>query len=328
MTTYIQPTGKALRVSVVVITWNRPEHVRECLTHLYQMAESPHEVLVVDASSDSRTKAEVDAFPDARLISFPGGAGHMTRSRNKALLHVTGDVVAYLDDDAYVRPGWLAGLVQTYTESDAWAVAGRTCDQGTEKNSPGLVGLLLPSGDLTGNFHQDTEKTVDIDHGIGANMSFRREALALLGGFRDDYPGSALREDTDIFLRLKRLGYRSVFTPRATVDHVGAPHVKGRRFDWRYQFWAHHNHVLLLCRYGGFMNRQLVGWSVRSMRRSFSMVEPGNVRSLTRPVVAVSAVILGLVSALRSHSRDTQVVRIDAAGIRIRKALFAGVGTR
>ena len=91
-------------------------------------------------------------------------------------------------------------------------------------------------------------------------MAFRRSVLAELGGLRDDFTGVAVREDTDLFLRVRALGYRAVFTPHAVVDHVGAPHVRGRRFDYRYIYSARRNHVLLLARNFGLCSPELRRW--------------------------------------------------------------------
>src|SRR3954468_2940241 len=142
------------RVSVVIVSWCRPAYVRSCLEHLARLSSRPGEVVVVDASTDDRTAAVVHDFPWALRVPFPGGAGHMTTSRNVALLHVTGDIVAFIDDDANVRPDWLRGLLSEFADPGIGAVAGRTCNgfPGEESQGADAIGRLLPTGDLTGNF--------------------------------------------------------------------------------------------------------------------------------------------------------------------------------
>ena len=62
------------------------------------------------------------------------------------------------------------------------------------------IGRLLPDGRLTGFFGADPGRIIDVNHGIGANMAFRRHVLGRLGGFRDDFRGiGGVREDTDVF---------------------------------------------------------------------------------------------------------------------------------
>src|SRR5919201_395019 len=102
--------GEPPKVSVVIVSWCRPGYVRSCLAHLAELTPRPDEVVLVDASPDDRTAAVVKDFPWVLHVAFAGGAGHLTASRNIGLLHVTGDVIAFIDDDAYVRGGWLAAI--------------------------------------------------------------------------------------------------------------------------------------------------------------------------------------------------------------------------
>src|SRR5919201_5934053 len=108
--------GEPPKVSVLIVSWCRPEYVRACLAHLTELTARPDEVVVVDASGDDRTAAVVNDFPAVVRIPFAGGAGHLTRSRNVGLLHVSGDVIAFIDDDAYVRDGWLTAMLAAFAD--------------------------------------------------------------------------------------------------------------------------------------------------------------------------------------------------------------------
>jgi GT2 family glycosyltransferase len=315
-------------VSVVIVSWCRPDHVRSCLEHLTRLASPPDEVVVVDASPDDRTTAVVKNFPGVLLVAFSGGARHMTTSRNLGLLHVSGDIVAFIDDDVNVRPGWLRGLVKTYADLTVGAVSGRTCNgvPGEESEGVNAIGRVLPEGELTGNFAADPGAVVDVDHGIGANMSFRREVLAQLGGFRDDFAGvGGLREDTDVFLRLRALGYRAVFSPEVVVDHVGAPHVRGRRFDFRYMFWARRNHALLIARNFGLGSSQFRSWLLRELRRTGAVSHPNPLRRAARIAIGVSGIVTGLtVSVVKARWGPSNPARRDRIGNQIRVSLARG----
>jgi GT2 family glycosyltransferase len=299
--------------------------VRDCLEHLAGLEPRPDEVVLVDASSDDSTRRVADRFPFVQYVHFAGGAGHMTSSRNIGLLHVTGDVLAFVDDDANVRPGWLAGLREAYSDIGVSAVAGRTCNglPGEESQGVSQIGRLLPNGDLTGNFGADPGDIIDVDHGIGANMSFRRHVLAELGGFRDDFGGvGGVREDSDIFFRLRSLGYRAVFSPNAVVDHVGAPHARGRRFDFRYLFWARHNHELLLSRNFGIGSDVFVSFLRTEFSRILRYSHPNPLRRVWRIAMGVIGVAAGLGTSVRKAGwGPTRPARVDAVGSRIREHL-------
>jgi GT2 family glycosyltransferase len=314
-----------LRVSVVIVSWCRPSFVRSCLGHLAQLQPLVDEVLVVDASPDEFTAAVVQEFAWARHLNFSGGAGHMTASRNFALRQVTGDIIAFIDDDANVRPGWLRGLLEAFADPGVGAVAGRTCNghPGEALEGREAIGRILVNGELTGNFAADPGSLVEVEHGIGANMSFRREVLACLGGFRDDFRGvGGVREDTDIFLRTRALGWRTVFSPETVVDHVGAPHAKGRRFDFRYSFWTRHNHALLLARNYGLGSASFRKWVLGELSRTARTAHPDLVRRGAWIGIGLAGLLAGAGASLqKGRWKPSDPVRRDRTGREIRRCL-------
>jgi GT2 family glycosyltransferase len=183
----------------------------------------------------------------------------MTASRNIGLKRAVGEMIAFVDDDAFARPNWLANLLATYNQENIGAVGGRACNgmAGEESVGVGEIGQIKSNGTLTGNFAADCGKIIDVDHVMGCNMSYRRQTLAELGGFREDYPGiSGVREDSDMCVRVRQMGKRVLFNPAAIVDHIGAPQAVGRRFDARYEFYIQRNHLTLLVRnFGPFSSK-------------------------------------------------------------------------
>ena len=319
--------GADVQVSVIVITFERPQFVRACLEHLARLEPRPFEVIVVDASADEKTADVVESFPFVRRLSVPDNAGRMTASRNDGLLRANGEVIAFLDDDAYVRETWMTGLRQAFARDEVAAVAGRTCNgiPGEEQEGVESIGMLLPSGSLTGNFAADPGRLVHVDHGIGANMAFRRVALAKLGGFRDDFGGiGGVREDADVFLRLRALGLQAVFSPSTVVDHVGAPHSRGRRFDYRYVFWARHNHALLLARNLGVGSREFRRWVRSELGAVLGTRHPNPVRRVARIILGFASIGAGIVtSVLRARWRSADPVRRDPVGTQITRHLMS-----
>jgi GT2 family glycosyltransferase len=237
-------------VSVIVVTLNRPECVQQCLDCLRLQEPQPTQIVIIDASADDATAVVTRAFAEVEYIRTDVGYGHMTKSRNLGLWRATGDVVVFIDDDAFAHDGWLAALIEPYANAQVGGVGGRALNNvpGEEARGIDRIGRLLANGTLTGNFAADPGRVIEVDHLIGCNMSWRRTVLIELGGLRDDYPGTEVREETDIALRVRKLGYQLVFQPRAVVTHAGAPQARGRRFDTRYAFYASRNHAQLLVR--------------------------------------------------------------------------------
>ena len=243
-----------LTASVVIPTYNRPDRLRQCLHHLALQTVHPEQIVVVDSSEDDRTYDVVKGeFPEVVYLRNPGGRGKTPESRNMGLERVTTDVVAFLDDDANARPDWLQQVLNRYDDPGIGGVGGSALNGIDDERTAGIgsIGLLLPDGRLTGNFAADPGRDVDVDHLLGANMSFRRDALLAIGGIHGHYPGTCLREETDIALRVGRLGNRLVYSPDAIVDHVPGTYAKGTRFDRRYTFYGNRNHIVLLARIFG-----------------------------------------------------------------------------
>ncbi|GAA4374177.1 glycosyltransferase [Agromyces bauzanensis] len=310
-------------LTVCIVTFERPTFLVRCLEGLRALEGEPPEVVVVDASRNAvRERAEL-AFPGVRYVHAPLLAGWMTRSRNEALRWASGEVIAFIDDDVVVRPDWAKAIVAVFADPAVAAVGGRTCNGIPGEEHYDLpIGALRADGTLTDGFAAARDAPVLIDHGIGANMSFRRGVLAELGGFRDDYPGTALREDTDIFLRVRAIGGIALFAPQAVVDHRAAPHVQGARFDTRYKLYGRRNHVVLLARDQGLGSPMLRRW----IARQFDGIRSagGMLARARRLGVTSLGVSWGLAVALRQAGlRPTPARRTDAGGKALRRTLSA-----
>lgn len=292
-------------LAVCIVTYERPQFLRRCLVGLGTERSDIAEVVVVDASArpDRLAAPEPGELP-VEYVWAPHLAGWMTRSRNEALLHLRAgaDVVAFLDDDVVVHPGWARALRAGYVDESVAAVTGRTRNnQPGEESYSEPIGRLRRDGTLSEGFASQSGGVVEVDHGIGANMSFRRTVLARLGGFRDDYPGTALREDTDMFLRVRSVGGRVLFVPEAVVDHLPAPHVVGARFDTRYKLYSRRNHLVLLARHAGAGSPMVRRWVVRQLA---DIGRAGGVRRvLERAVVTVVGLCWGVAAVVGGAAR-------------------------
>ncbi len=271
-------------VSVVIATYRRAKFVEECLDHLGRQTVRPVRIIVVDASPDTTTYDVVVRHPGVEYRRNARGIGTTATSRAIGVEDVREDVVAFLDDDAFAEPTWLQELLKPYEDPAVAAVGGRALNgqPGEDREGLGQIGLLLPDGRLTGFFAADPGRVVDVDHMLGANMSVRMSVVRELGGIRDLYPGTCLREETDIALRIRRAGMRIVYTPFAVVRHVAGDYARGRRFDTRYRYYGARNHAVLLATTLGYGDPHFRSWLRTSTRQVGRSVIEG-VRAVRDP---------------------------------------------
>jgi GT2 family glycosyltransferase len=301
----VDASGAALTVSVVICTLERPDDVRTCLEHLAAQTCRPHEVLVVDSSSSDATERVVAEWPWARYERNDAGVGTLPLSRRIGVQASTGEVIAFLDDDAYADPEWLRYLALAY-EPGIGGVGGQARNGQPGETTQGLdeIGQLLPNGVVLGNFAADPGHDLDVDHIIGCNMSFRREALADSGGIPAWPAGvSSLREDLFLSLRVRDAGWRLRFTPRAGVFHVGAPQVRGRRFDLRYDFTGVRNHLFVLVVHFGPTSPVVRKAVATTLARSTAQAARSTAGALARPLAALAGVLVGLWRGLTYDDR-------------------------
>lgn len=242
---------------MIIATYRRPEYVRTCLAHLAAQTVAPVDIVVVDASRDDLTHHVVSHAPGVRYLRNERGAGSTATSRAIGVGATRGEILAFVDDDAYADPDWLEQLLLRYDDPSVAAVGGRARNGQPNEESEGIgeIGRLLPNGRLTGYFAADPGRDVEVDHVLGANMSLRRSVVDSLGGIQDHYPGTCLREETEMPLRMRQAGYRVIYTPDAIVRHVAGPYARGKRFDLRYSYFGQRNHVVLLARTTGARSR-------------------------------------------------------------------------
>jgi GT2 family glycosyltransferase len=220
-----------LSIAVTIITRNRLESLKRCLGCIAQQTYPANEVIVVDSSSGPETREFVTTyFPTIRYFHMTAPLGSQPRLRNLALQQAQSDIIAATDDDGYPQPQWLSGLIACFGPG-VGAVGGRILqgivDEGRGPDHP-VVGAMTAFAGATGNFNAIWAEPFEVDHLQGTNMSFRRELLNQVNGWDLMLEGGyASYEDTETCLRIKRLGYRVMYTPHAIVQHGLSPREAG-----------------------------------------------------------------------------------------------------
>ncbi|MEM9476785.1 MAG: glycosyltransferase [Pseudomonadota bacterium] len=214
----------ARRVSVIVVSRGRPNELALALTALGQQLHPPFEIVVV--ADPAGIRAAQGHRLGRYLRTVPFDKPNIAAARNAGLRAAGGDIIAFLDDDAYAEPTWLAHLTAPFDDPAVAATGGYV---------RGRNGISFQwrarAIDVFGQHHDldqpgDTARIVPPPPGMairteGTNCAYRRAVLAELGGF--DPAFRFFMDDADLNLRLAQTGAATCLVPLAQVVHVMAP---------------------------------------------------------------------------------------------------------
>ena len=228
------------RVSVVIPSLGAPS-LNGCLDALSRQQLLPDRIIVVlsGGSQPPETGPEITTVLDECRLGFAAAV-------NRGLLEAPAGTpfVALLNDDAQPSPQWLGTLVSALeNRDDLAAVQGTVTDAAAPPavDGRGLAfdHLGLPIQVERGAATDDGQRCIEDRLGVSATAAlFRVEALKtarLKNGSVLDQTFDSYHEDTDLALRLSRLGLRSAWVPGAPCLHLGS--ASGRQRTWRHPWW-------------------------------------------------------------------------------------------
>jgi GT2 family glycosyltransferase len=202
------PEGPWPRVSIVVCTHNGAETLPECLDGVSRLDYPDFEtIVVVDGSTDG--SADIAKARGATLVEIEHRG--LSAARNAGVERASGEIVAFLDDDAFPDPDWLYYIAAPLRASGHGGVGGPNIPP----NSDCLVADCVAAAP-GGPIHvliSDREA----EHVPGCNMAFRRSALEQIGGFDERFRVAG--DDVDICWRLQEAGWTLGFSAGAVVFH-------------------------------------------------------------------------------------------------------------
>ena len=213
--------------SVIVNTHNRCALLADTLQGLMGLRYPRFEVIVVNGPSTDGTPALLDEWRN-RIKRVECAEANLSVSRNAGIEAASGDVVAFIDDDAVPHPLWLTELSYPYADPRVGGVGGFTLDH-TGVRFQARKTVCDRYGNAFERPDDYDERVLNRPGGefypslLGTNSSFRRSAVRAVGGF--DPVFAYFLDETDLCLRLTDAGWRVVYAPEALVFHQFAPSV-------------------------------------------------------------------------------------------------------
>jgi glycosyltransferase involved in cell wall biosynthesis len=175
---------------------------------LEQLRAGDQLVVVIDHNDDLLTRVSAEYGSRATVVPNSNDRG-LSGARNAGIAASAGSVVAFIDDDARVEPGWLEQLRSDYRDPAVTAVGGNARPVWPTERP----GWFPPEFDwVVGCSHKGLPvEPTPVRNLLGCNMSFRRDALEEAGGFSSEvgrlgHLGNSLMscEETELCIRVKQ----------------------------------------------------------------------------------------------------------------------------
>ncbi len=212
-----------IMISAIICTRNRSHYLSKAIDSLCKqsLALNEYEIIVVDNASTDDTKDIVCEIQQKALNlvyvyeSEPG----LSSARNTGWRNARGKYVAYLDDDAIASPKWLEEIINAFEKTDP---------------RPACVGgKILPLWEIEKPYwfpKQFLKSLTILDYGetpiflnddrivAGANIAFRKDLLAEIGGFDKRFTNYS--DEVFVLERIRKLGMQILYCPNACVEHL------------------------------------------------------------------------------------------------------------
>jgi O-antigen biosynthesis protein len=195
-------------ISAIVCSYNGSRTIRHTLEWLGRLEYPSYEVIVVNDGSTDAT-ADVARGFGVRVISTPNRG--LSHARNVGLAAAVGEIVAYIDDDAYPDPHWFTYLAGAFLTTDHAGIGGPNIPPPGD----GLLAVCVanaPGGPIHVLLSDDVA-----EHIPGCNMAFRKDRLQAIGGFDPQFRRAG--DDVDVCWRLQAKGWTLGFSAPAMVWH-------------------------------------------------------------------------------------------------------------
>lgn len=216
-----------MKFSVVLCTYNqsRYDHFLEAAESILQQTYDDVELVVVVDGSGSLSKLitrDMGGRHDVVIRSNDENVG-LLESRNRGAETASGDIIAFIDDDAIAEKDWISELASTFDQYDAQAAGGRM-DAIWVNGKP----RFLPEEYywLIGVTHRGFSGSAGVVRNtFGSNISFRKDVFDDLGGFDTDIGGrkgdkNLQGGETELCARLRdEYGEGVFYNPDAVVNH-------------------------------------------------------------------------------------------------------------
>lgn len=209
-------------VSIVILNWNGLEDTKLCLESVKNLTYKNVEVIVVDNGSSQDQKDYLSKVKGIVYVDNPVNRG-FTGGHIDGLTHAKGDLILLLNNDAVIAPDYIKNLIPIFKDPEVAAVGGKSYfwdDNNPIFSTTNQFFSYMKLDPTTGEtFLQsdDNGAAQEVNAVSGAALTVRRSAVEEVGYLHDEF--FAYYEETDLLARMKRSGYKVLYSPELHIWH-------------------------------------------------------------------------------------------------------------
>ena len=303
--------------SIVIPNWNGARFLPVCLEALRQQTHPALEVLIVDnASSDGSQDLIQREYPWVKLIELPTNTG-FTGACNTGMRAATGEIVALLNNDTEVDPGWSAAVIDAFARHPEVGSVASKMLLFEKRDHIHTTGDFFTTDGRAGNrgVWQKDEGQFDREEYVfsacGGSSAYRRVMLDQIGLLDDDFFFSG--EDVDLGWRVNLSGWRCLYTPAAIVYH----HLSATGGGVTASYYDGRNLIFILVKnLPGALWRKYGGQILRAQaRQAWAAIRAWRGQAARAKLRGMIAGIIGLPRMLRKRRSVQALCRVSAAEI-------------
>ncbi len=219
-----------MNVSIIILTFNSSKYIDELLQSLIQKYKREIkgrqlEIIVADNLSTDDTVKKALCYKEVKVLKTGGNFGY-AKGNNIASKQAIGDILVFLNPDTKFVSGDILQLTNEFKDEKVGVVGGeivnyhggRELSCGKFYNSFHTLLLSMGLEEFSGvRFAPNRRRAVQFVS--GAFLAVKKDLFRKLNGFDENY--FMYIEDSDFCFRVKRAGYSIIYSPSATIKHVG-----------------------------------------------------------------------------------------------------------
>jgi len=206
-------------VSIIILTKDQPQHLKNCLKGLEQNTDYPYEVIIVDTGTTDPDALEILHTTYHRVIR---DKFHFSKNNNAAVKLAHFKYILFLNNDTIPLKGWLSEMVKHIQRSDVGIVGSRLLYSDSTIQH---AGVALGIGGIAGHLHlqKPTNHPAacyirEVSSVTGACLMIKKDIFEQVNGFDPEYIIEF--QDVDLCMKVRKLGYKVIYNPYSTLYHT------------------------------------------------------------------------------------------------------------